>query len=61
VECSRVLDGRPDGDVTPYDPVYFPFDPNLHDKEDLARRSVDARMGPMSRNATSSHPAARWR
>jgi hypothetical protein len=43
VECSRLLDGRPDGDVTPYDPVYFPFDPNLHDEEDLARRAVGRR------------------
>ena len=43
VECSRLLDGRPDGDVTPYDAVYFPFDPNLHDEEDLARRSVGRR------------------
>jgi molecular chaperone DnaK len=41
--CSRLLDGRPDGDVTPYDPVYFSFDPNLHDKEDLARRPVGRR------------------
>ena len=42
VECSRLLDGRPDGDLTPYDPVFFPFDPNLHD-EDLGRRPVGRR------------------
>ena len=24
VECSRLLDGRPDGDLTPYDPVFSP-------------------------------------
>ena len=35
VECSRLTDGRPDGDVTPYDPVFFPFDPDLHDEDDL--------------------------
>jgi molecular chaperone DnaK len=40
VECSRLRQGRPDGDVTPYDPVFFPFDPDLYEKEDLARRPV---------------------
>ena len=40
VECSRLRDGRPDGDVTPYDPVFFPFDPDLNDDEDLQRRPV---------------------
>jgi len=40
VECSRLVDGRPDGDVTPYDPVYFPFDPALYDREDLGRQPV---------------------
>ncbi|OBK96066.1 molecular chaperone Hsp70 [Mycobacterium asiaticum] len=40
VECSRVVDGRPDGDVTPYDPVLFPFDPALHDRDDLGRQPV---------------------
>ena len=43
VECSRLLDGRPDGDVTPYDPVFFPFDPDLQDKDDLGRRPVGRR------------------
>jgi molecular chaperone DnaK len=41
VECSRLLDGRPDGDVTPYDPVFFPFDPDLHDEVDLAREPIN--------------------
>ena len=27
VECSRLVDGRPDGDVTPYAPVFFPVRP----------------------------------
>ncbi|MBV9088685.1 MAG: Hsp70 family protein [Mycobacteriaceae bacterium] len=40
VECSRLLKGRPDGDVTPYDPVFFPFDPDLYDTDDLARQPV---------------------
>ncbi|OBK28840.1 molecular chaperone Hsp70 [Mycobacterium asiaticum] len=40
VECSRLVNGRPDGDVTPYDPVLFPFDPSLHDRDDLGRQPV---------------------
>jgi molecular chaperone DnaK len=40
VECSRLVNGRPDGDVTPYDPVLFPFDPALHDRDDLGRQPV---------------------
>lgn len=40
VECSRVVNGRPDGDVTPYDPVLFPFDPALSDRDDLGRQPV---------------------
>jgi molecular chaperone DnaK len=43
VECSRLRDGRPDGDVTPYDPVFFPFDPDLNDDQDLQRRTVRRR------------------
>ncbi len=43
VECSRLQDGRPDGDVTPYDPVFFPFDPALDDDGDLPRRPVQRR------------------
>jgi len=40
VECSRLVNGRPDGDVVPYDPVLFPFDPALRDREDLERQPV---------------------
>jgi hypothetical protein len=40
VECSRLINGRPDGDVMPYDPVLFPFDPALHDRDDLRRQPV---------------------
>ena len=43
VECSRLRDGRPDGDVTPYDPVFFPFDPDLNDDQELQRRPVRRR------------------
>jgi len=45
VECSRLRDGRPDGDVTPYDPVFFPFDPDLDEDGDLQRQSVRRRDG----------------
>ncbi|WP_104184032.1 Hsp70 family protein [Mycobacterium avium] len=40
VECSQLVDGRPDGDITPYDPVLFPFDPALRDRDDLGRQPV---------------------
>ncbi|MDD4866530.1 MAG: Hsp70 family protein, partial [Mycobacterium sp.] len=40
VECSRVVDGRPDGDVMPYAPVFFPFDPALRDRQDLGHQPV---------------------
>jgi len=43
VECSRLFEGRPDGDVTPYDPVFFPFDPDLYDEQDLASQPVGRR------------------
>ncbi|OBI50982.1 molecular chaperone Hsp70 [Mycobacterium kyorinense] len=43
VECSRLRDGRPDGDVMPYDSVFFPFDPDLHDDHDLGHRPVRRR------------------
>jgi molecular chaperone DnaK len=43
VECSRLVDGRPDGDVTPYGQVFFPFDPDLHNDDDLGRRPVGRR------------------
>jgi len=45
VECSRLRDGRPDGDVTPYEPVFFPFDPDLDDDDDLRGRPVRRRDG----------------
>ncbi len=45
VECSRLRDGHPDGDVTPYEPVFFPFDPDLSDDQDLPRQAVRRRDG----------------
>ena len=42
VECSRLTDGRPDGDVTPWDEAYFPFDPALR-TSDLAAAPIRRR------------------
>lgn len=33
VECSRIVDGRPDGDVTPWQDLKFPFLPSLRGAE----------------------------
>lgn len=35
VECAWLRDDRPDGDVVPWDGIWFPFDPALRDREDL--------------------------
>ena len=43
VECSRLTNGRPDGDVTPYAPVFFPFDPDLDDENDLRHQPIGRR------------------
>jgi molecular chaperone DnaK len=40
VECGTLRDGRPDGNVTPWDGIWFPFDPALRDREDLAALPV---------------------
>jgi hypothetical protein len=40
VECGRIRGGRPDGDVTPWDEVRFPFDPALRQAGDLGRVPV---------------------
>ena len=46
LECSRLTDGRPDGDVTPWDEAYFPFDPALR-AADLAAAPIRRReLGP---------------
>ncbi len=44
VECSRLTDGRPDGDVTPWDEAFFPFDRSLR-AADLASTSIRRRDG----------------
>ena len=44
LECSRLTDGRPDGDVTPWDEVYFPFEPAL--------RTGDLAAWPVRRTAS---------
>jgi molecular chaperone DnaK (HSP70) len=36
VECGRVRSGKPDGDVTPWDEIRFPFDPALRARDDLS-------------------------
>lgn len=35
VECGSLRDGHPDGDVVPWDGIWFPFDPALRDRSDL--------------------------
>lgn len=46
LECSRLTDGRPDGDVTPWDEAYFPFDAELR-RADLATTPIRRRdVGP---------------
>jgi molecular chaperone DnaK len=35
LECSRVTEGRPDGDVTPWEEVLFPYDRALRERPDL--------------------------
>jgi molecular chaperone DnaK (HSP70) len=40
VECGRLRDGVPDGRITPWDEVRFPFDRELREREDLAGVTV---------------------
>jgi hypothetical protein len=35
VECASLRDGHPDGDVVPWDGIWFPFDPALRERADL--------------------------
>ncbi len=45
VECSRIVEGRPDGDVTPGEAIRFPFLPALRGQpldEDTVRRLAEA-------------------
>jgi molecular chaperone DnaK (HSP70) len=36
VECGKLREGRPEGNLTPWDEIRFPFDPELRDRGDLA-------------------------
>jgi len=41
LECSRLTaDGQPAGDITPWDEIFFPFDPALQSKTGLSRLEV---------------------
>lgn len=40
VECGDLKDGRPDGDVAPWDEIRFAFEPELRDRKDLKDVSV---------------------
>jgi molecular chaperone DnaK (HSP70) len=42
IECSRLTDGRPDGDVTPWDEAFFPFDERLR-TADLSSAAIRRR------------------
>ncbi|HTS03881.1 MAG TPA: Hsp70 family protein [Thermoanaerobaculia bacterium] len=44
LECSRLADGRPDGDVTPWDEAFFPFEPLLR-TADLSSTPIRRRAG----------------
>ena len=37
VECSRVSNGRPEGDIVPWDTIRFPFDPDLRTLKGLKK------------------------
>ena len=44
LECSRLTDARPDGDVTPWDEAFFPFEPGLR-SANLASEPIRRREG----------------
>ncbi|MDL2716663.1 MAG: Hsp70 family protein [Acidobacteriota bacterium] len=44
LECSRLKDTRPDGDVTPWDEAFFPFEPGLR-AADLSSARIQRREG----------------
>jgi molecular chaperone DnaK (HSP70) len=42
LECGLLgVHGHPSGDITPWDEIYFPFDPSLEEEEDLANRPIE--------------------
>lgn len=59
VECGRLREGHPDSDVTPWDGVFFPFDPTLRDRNDLSRVPVARmdRQGPEVEERYECSPA----
>jgi hypothetical protein len=40
LECRRVVNGHPDGDVTPWEEIRFPFEPSLRAQADLSGEPV---------------------
>ena len=41
LECSHLAeDGQPKGDITLWDEILFPFDPDLRDRDDLSQASI---------------------
>jgi len=40
LECRRVVNGHPDGDVTPWEEIRFPFEPALRAQADLSGEPV---------------------
>jgi molecular chaperone DnaK len=47
VECGRIEDGRPEGNLALWDEVLFPFDPALRGRPDLAGVTVRRMDGPL--------------
>ena len=46
VECGKLREGRPDGNLAPWDEIRFPFDPALRDRGDLSAVDVQRMDGP---------------
>jgi molecular chaperone DnaK len=46
VECGKLREGRPDGNLAPWDEIRFPFDPALRGRGDLAEVAVRRLDGP---------------
>jgi hypothetical protein len=42
LECGLIgAHGHPSGDITPWDEIYFPFDPSLEGEEDLSQAPIE--------------------
>lgn len=59
VECARLRDGRPDGQVTPWDEILFPFERALRERPDLRGLPVQrlAGEGPLFEERYACTPA----